>query len=486
MRDCEAVIVGAGPNGLAAAIVLAAAGVKPLVLERAQQPGGGARTSELTLPGFFHDTCSTIHPLAFGSPLFRRLRLERYGLAAVHSPAALAHIVDTNTVVTLERSLGAMVGKLGGDGTAYHDVFAPIAEHFDALTDMALGPLRWPKKPLVLARFGLRALRPFEEFARSEFSGRGLQALLAGIAAHAMRPLDELATNSFALVLGGAAHAVGWPLTRGGSSSITSVLVELLRSLGGDVELGTEVRRFEDLPAARAYLFDVTPRQLLSIAGSRLPAGYRRRLERFRYGAGIFKVDWALSEPIPWRDPSCARAATVHLAGDLDAIAKGESLIHDGRVPEEPFIILVQPTLFDDTRAPVGKHIAWAYCHVPHRDLTDRTAAIELAIERFAPGFRDVVLARATRNSAELEAYDPNYVGGDINGGSAEWRQLFFRPVLSADPYATGAPDVFLCSSSTPPGGGVHGMCGYFAAKSALAHVFGRRPSDNLDFDRER
>ncbi len=484
MPDCDAVIVGAGPNGLAAAIVLASAGVKPLVLERASEPGGGARSSELTLPGFLHDTCSTIHPLAFASPLFRRLDLEHDGLTPVHSPSAIAHIVDANTVVLLERSLDTMVAQLGGDGPAYRDIFAPIVENFADLMDMALGPLRWPKRPFLLARFGANALRPFEEFARSQFSGRGLRALLSGIAAHAMRPLDELATNSFALVLAGTAHAAGWPLTRGGSGAITDVLVRQLRRLGGEIALDSEVRSFDDLPPARAYLFDVTPKQLLAIAGSRLPEGYRRRLERFRYGAGIFKIDWALSEPIPWRDSACLRAATVHLAGDLDAIVNGEQLVHDGRVPEDPFTILVQPTLFDRARAPAGKHIAWAYCHVPHGDTTDRTAAIEHAIERHAPGFRDVVLARATRNSAELEMYDPNYVGGDINGGSAEWRQLFFRPVLSADPYATAASDIFLCSSSTPPGGGVHGMCGYFAAKSALSRVFGKRPPEHLDFDR--
>lgn len=478
---CDAVVVGAGPNGLAAAILLAASGLQTRVFERAAEPGGGARSSELTLPGFTHDVCSTIHPLAFGSPFFRRLPLAEYGLTAAHSPAAVAHIVDENTVVTLERSLDDMAAQLADDGPAYRRVFSPIVDHFEELTEMVLGPLRWPSRPLVLARFGLQALRPFEEFARSEFSGRAARAVLSGIAAHAMRPLDELATNAFALVLASAGHAVGWPLTRGGSSAITDALVKHLERLGGELSLGREIRSFDELPPARAYLFDVTPRQLLALAGSRLPSSYRARLERFRYGAGIFKMDWALSGPIPWRNPACASAATVHLAGELDAVAEGEALVHQRRVPEEPFIILVQPTLFDTTRAPEGKHIAWAYCHVPNGDTTDRSSAMELTIERFAPGFRDLVLARATRNSAALEAYDPNYVGGDINGGSAEWQQLFFRPVLSPDPYATAAPNIFFCSSSTPPGGGVHGMCGYFAAASALKRVFGRRPPAELE-----
>lgn len=480
-ETCDVVVVGAGPNGLAAAIVLAASGLQTRVFERAAEPGGGARSSELTLPGFSHDVCSTVHPLAFGSPLFRRLPLAEYGLTATHSPRAVAHIVDENTVVTLERSLDDMAAQLGDDGPAYRRAFAPIVDHFEDLTEMVLGPLRWPRRPLVLAGFGLQALRPFEEFARSEFSGRAARAILSGIAAHAMRPLDEFATNAFALVLAGAGHAVGWPLTRGGSRAITDALVNHLQRLGGELIVDRDIASFDELPSARAYLFDVTPRQLLAIAGGRLPASYRARLERFRYGAGIFKMDWALSEPIPWKNPACSGAATVHLAGELDAVARGEALVHQGRVPEEPFIILVQPTLFDPTRAPRGKHIAWAYCHVPHGDTTDRTSAIELTIERFAPGFRDVILARSTRTTAELEAYDPNYIGGDINGGSAEWRQLLFRPMMSRDPYSTAANDIFLCSSSTPPGGGVHGMCGYFAAASALKRVFGRRPPTELE-----
>lgn len=484
MRDeYDAVVVGAGPNGLAAAIVLAASGLSTRVIERATEPGGGARTAELTLPGFLHDVCSTVHPLAFASPLFRRLPLADYGLAPVHSPAPLVHVLSTEAVVTLERSFDDMRATLGRDADAYRDVMEPIAHRFDALSEMVLGPLRWPRSPLLLASFGVSACRSLEGLACGVFEGPGIRALLAGIAAHAMRPLKEPGTAAFALVLAGAAHRVGWPLARGGSRQVTAALVAHLKSLGGELELGREVRSLDDLPRARAYLLDVTPRQLTRIAGETLPAAYRRRLARFRYGPGAFKVDWALAEPIPWKNQGCARAATVHLSGDLREVAAGEALVHAGRISAHPFTLVVQPSLFDATRAPPGKHVAWAYCHVPNGDDRNHGAAIEGEIERFAPGFRDVVLARSTRTPAELEAYDPNYVGGDINGGSADWRQLFFRPLLKADPYATGAPHVFLCSASTPPGGGVHGMCGYFAARSALRRVFQRRVAPSLEID---
>lgn len=469
----DAVVVGAGPNGLAAAVLLARAGLSTLVVERAGEPGGGARSAELTLPGFWHDVCSTVHPLAFASPFLKRLGLERHGLSPVHSEAPLVHVLDAERAVTLERSLDETAAQLGADARAYRRLLAPYVERFETLSDMLLGPLRWPKAPLLLARFGLDALTSFTTLAGTALKTPEARALLAGVAAHAMRPLTEAATSSFALVLAMAGHAVGWPLTRGGSRSITSALVAELEAHGGKLELGREVRSLSELPAARAYLLDVTPRQLLAIAGSELPAGYRRRLERFRYGFGVFKIDWALSEPIPWRNRACARAATVHLSGDLAAVTESEARVAAGGLAEHPFVLVVQPTLFDTTRAPPGKHIAWAYCHAPHGSSEDLTGRLEAEIERFAPGFREVTLARATKNSVELEAYDPNYVGGDINGGSAEPSQLLFRPIFKADPYATGAPNVFLCSSSTPPGGGVHGMCGYFAARSALRRVFG-------------
>ena len=473
MATYDAVIVGAGPNGLAAAVLLVRAGLSTLVVERAEEPGGGARSAALTLPGFVHDVCSTVHPLAFASPFLKRLRLERHGLSPVHSPAPVAHVVDNDRVVTLERSLDETATQLGADARAYRRLLAPFVERFETLSDMILGPVRWPKAPLLLARFGVDALTSLSTLARSALRTAEARALLAGIAAHAMRPLNEAATSSFALVLAAAGHAVGWPLTRGGSRSITNALVAELEAHGGKLELKREIRALSELPAARAYLLDVTPRQLLAIAQRELPAGYRRRLERFRYGTGVFKIDWALNEPIPWRNSACARAATVHLSGELSEVAASEASVVDGSLAEHPFVLVVQPTLFDTTRAPAGQHIAWAYCHVPAGSTQDVSAKLEAEIARFAPGFRDVVRARATRNSIEMEAYNPNYVGGDINGGSAEWSQLLFRPVFKADPYATPAPNVFLCSSSTPPGGGVHGMCGYFAARSALRRVFG-------------
>jgi phytoene dehydrogenase-like protein len=336
---------------------------------------------------------------------------------------------------------------------------------------MTLGPLRMPSAPLVLARFGLVALQSMCGLAARRFREEPARALLAGIAAHAMIPLDGVASVSFALVLGAAAHVVGWPIARGGSQAIADALCAALRAAGGEIECRRPVERLEQLPAARAYVLDVTPRQLLAIAGDRLPAGYRARLQRFRYGPGVYKMDWALRAPIPWRDPACARACTVHLSGTAAHIARAEAAVHAGRLDARPFVLLVQPSLFDDTRAPTGRHTAWAYCHVPHGSEVDASTAIEAHIERFAPGFRELVLARSVKNAPDMERYNANYVGGDINGGISDIRQLFFRPMPRLDPYATAAPDVFLCSSSTPPGGGVHGMCGAWAARSVLRRV---------------
>ena len=472
----EAVVVGAGPNGIAAAIVLAQAGLSTLLVEGQQEPGGGCRSQALTLPGFVHDSCSTVHPLGCASPFFQSLQLERHGLSWVESPSVLAHVLEGGMAVTLERSVAATAAQLPPrDGEAYRQLMEPWVEDFQRLLPMVLGPLRFPSSPFLFARFGLRALRSMKGLAQ-RFESEAARALLAGIAAHAMVPLDSLATASFALVLGMAGHAVGWPIAQGGSQAITNALLSHYRGLGGELALGHWVSSLDELPPARAYVLDVTPRQLLRLAGKRLPAGYRSRLERFRYGAGVYKMDWALDSPIPWRDVRCARAATVHLSGGLSEISATERAVHAGGLLERPFVLLVQPSLFDQ-RAPTGKHIAWAYCHVPHGTELDASEAIEGHIERFAPGFRASVLARSTRNAREMEQYNPNYVGGDINGGIADLRQLFFRPVASFDPYATPARDVFLCSSSTPPGGGVHGMCGYWAARSALSRVFSQRGS---------
>lgn len=470
----DAVIVGAGPNGISAAITLAQVGLSTLLVEAAGEPGGGMRSAQLTLPGLVHDVCSAVHPLGVSSPFFRRLRLERYGLSWVDSPAPLAHVLSDGRAVLLERSVEATAAQLGADAAAYEDMFGPLVERFDALAHMILGPLRFPSSPVLLARFGLSAIRSMCGLGRARFVGYETPALLSGIAAHAMVPLDRAATASFALLLGAAGHAVGWPVARGGSGSLASALVAHYLSLGGDLLLNTPVADLGQLPTARAYLLDVAPNQLLELARSRLSAGYRRRLARFRYGPGVYKVDWALRGPIPWRDARCARAVTVHLSGDMRAIAAAEVAVHAGRLAERPFVLLGQPCVVDDSRAPPGMHTVWAYCHVPHGSNVDALAAIEAHIEQHAPGFRDLIVARATRNARQMEQHSPNYVGGDINGGISDLPQLFFRPVLSFDPYATAAPDVFLCSSSTPPGGGVHGMCGHWAAKSALRRVFGR------------
>jgi phytoene dehydrogenase-like protein len=472
-RDAyDAVVVGAGPNGLAAAITLAAAGLSVLVLEASRRPGGGARTEELTLPGFRHDVCSAIHPLGVGSPFFRGLGLSGE-VEWIRSPLAVAHPLDDGTAAELSPSVDDTARSLGEDGDAWRELYAPLAEDWDALAPDLLGPLlRIPRHPWKMLRFGLHAALPADRFAQARFRTERARALFAGLAAHAILPLSRPFTASFGLVMGMTAHALGWPLPRGGSQAITDALVRRLAAHGGELVTEARVAGLDDLPPARAVLFDVTPQQLLSICGARLSGSYRARLERWRYGPGVFKLDLALRAPVPWKADACARAATVHVGGTLAEVAASEDDAWSGRLCERPFVLAAQPSLFDDTRAPRGRHVLWAYCHVPNGCGVDMTDRILGQIERFAPGFRDVVLQVAARSPADLEAYDENYVGGDINGGAQGFAQLFARPALRLDPYSTPDPRIFLCSSSTPPGGGVHGMCGYLAARSALRRAF--------------
>ena len=464
-------MVGAGPNGLAAAITLAQAGVRTVLREARTTIGGGLRSDELTLPGFVHDVCSAVHALALGSPFLRTLPLDRFGLEWVQPPAALAHPLDDGSAALLERSLDATAAGLGPGGTDWRRLHGPFVRSWDDLArDILAPPLRVPRSPLVMARFGLQALRPATGVARG-LRGTAAQALFAGNAAHSFLPLEAPGTAGFGLLLTVAAHAVGWPIARGGSQRVADALAAYFRSLGGEILTGAPVEHLEELGTARAILLDLTPRQVLRIAGSRLPARYGRALERYRYGSAAFKLDWALDAPVPWTAAECARAGTVHLGGTLEEVAASEAAHPRGTVHERPFVLLVQPTLFDESRAPAGRHTAWAYCHVPHGYAGDVAERIERQVERFAPGFRERILARSVLTPADFERRNANLVGGDINGGMMDLRQVFARPIARPTPYRTPLRGVYLCSASTPPGGGGHGMCGHHAARAALADL---------------
>jgi phytoene dehydrogenase-like protein len=467
----DAIVVGAGPNGLAAAITLARAGRSVRVYEAASRVGGGTRTEELTLPGFRHDVCSTILPLALASPFFRTMDLAAHGVEIVQPDAPFAHPLDGGHAAVLERSVAATAAGLGAsDGQAWRRLFGPLVRAADDLGSELLRPvIHVPRHPLLMARFGLPALRSAQGLARSTFRDEPARALFAGVSAHAMLRLDRPLSASFGLVLATYAHAVGWPMIRGGAVAVADAMSAELRALGGEVLTGHRVTSLDGLPAARATLLDVTPRQVVSIGGDRLQGRIRSRAERFRYGAGVFKIDWALDGPVPWAAEGPRRAATVHLGGTLSEVAASEADVAAGRHPDRPYVLFVQYAPWDTSRAPEGKTTAWAYCHVPAGSTVDMTARIEAQVERFAPGFRDRILARATHSPAQMEAHDANYIGGDINGGIQDIRQLIFRPWPSLDPYRLGA-GLYLCSSSTPPGGGVHGMSGMLAAKSALRH----------------
>lgn len=464
----EAFVVGSGPNGLAAAIVLARAGVSVHLVEAAETIGGGLRSEELTLPGFVHDTCAALHPLALASPFLSTLPLERFGLAWVHSQAPLAHPLADGRALLLHRSLALTAAALELDGRRYARLIGSFVASSDALLDDLLAPPHFPRHPALYARFAALAALPASRLPRVVFATEPARALLAGLAAHAALPLTRRPSSAFAIVLGALAHSGGWPLVRGGSQTLADTLASYLRSLGGTIETGRRVNSLGELSGARAVLLDVGPRELVRLAGEALPPGYRTKLERFGYGPGVFKLDWALDAPIPWRAAQCLEAATVHVGGSLAEIAASERSAWARAPAGRPFLLVAQPSLFDPSRAPRGRQTAWAYCHVPNGFAGDMTAAIELQLERFAPGFRERILARSARGPAALERSNANYVGGDIGGGALTLRQLIGRPVLARSPYATPLPAVFLCSSSTPPGPGVHGMCGYHAASAAL------------------
>jgi phytoene dehydrogenase-like protein len=465
----DAVIVGSGPNGLAAAITLAQAGRSVLVLEAENEIGGGTRTAEITLPGFQHDLCSAIHPLGVGSPFFRQLPLQEYGLEWIYPTVQLAHPLDDGSAAALYRSIQATGESLGPDAAAYQRLIAPLVQDWEKILGDFLGPLPLPPRhPVSAARFGLLAILPATSLVNYWLQAPPGRALFAGMAAHAIQPLERPITSAIGLVMDILGHSVGWPLPCGGSQRITLALAGYLHSLGGEIQTGRRITSLQELPPSRAVLLDLTPRQVVQIAGEGLPPGYRRQLQIFRYGPGIFKVDYALSAAIPWTAPQCRLAATVHVGGRFEEVARSERAVWRGEHPEKPFVLLAQQSLFDPSRAPQGKHTAWAYCHVPNGSTFDMYERITAQIERFAPGFRDCILAHAEKNSAEMEAYNPNYVGGDINGGVLDLTQLFTRPAWRLVPYSTPLKGVFLCSSSTPPAGGVHGMCGYHAARAAL------------------
>ncbi len=477
----DAIVIGSGPNGLGAAITLTRAGLSVLVREGSDTVGGGARTAELTLPGFHHDICSAVHPTAVASPLFQTFPLAEHGLEWVHPPAPLAHPFDDGTAAMMERSLDATGETLGPDAWAYDSLMQPLLESWPSLDPLVFGPLvplslaalgRQIRHPFALSHFGFLALRSAFSLAERRFKGDRAKALFAGVAGHSVLPLESVGSAAVALILGIVGHAVGWPFPRGGSQRIADALASYFRSLGGEIVSGAKVETFDELQPVRAILCDIGPRQLVRMAGDRLPSAFRRQLERYCYGPGAYKVDWALSGPIPWRAAECSRAATVHLGGSLNEIAVSERAPWQGEHAERPYVLLTQSSLFDSTRAPVGKHTAWAYCHVPNGSKFDMLDRIERQVERFAPGFRDLILARSVLDPAALESHNPNLVGGDFAGGAQNLGQLFLRPTRHL--YRTPIPRVYLCSASTPPGGGVHGMCGYHAARCALHDIFGR------------
>ena len=474
--DYDAIVVGSGPNGLAAAIAIQQAGVSVLLVEAKETIGGGMRSAELTLPHFVHDICSAIHPLAVCSPFFKTLPLEKHGLQFIYPTIAAAHPFQDGSAAALYKSVEETAKKLGEDEEAYSKLIKPLVNDWPRIIGDVLAPLHFPKHPLDMARFGWKALSSARHLSKIFHSKKG-KGLWAGMTAHAIQPLSNAATSATGLLLMSAAHVVGWPMVKGGSQAMANALASYFISIGGKIETNCYVDSLKKLPSANAILFDVTPKQLLQIAGHKFSSFYKRQLKRYRYGMGVFKIDWALNGPIPFTAPECKQAGTVHLGNTFEEIAQSEQLTSEGIHPEKPFVLLAQQSLFDASRAPRRKHTAWAYCHVPNGSHVDMTAKIENQVERFAPGFRNKIIGRHVMNTAQIEEYNSNYIGGDIVGGIMDLRQLFTRPALRFSPYKTSAKGLYICSSSAPPGGGIHGMCGYYAAKKALKDVFDRKAS---------
>src|SRR5690606_38855623 len=469
--DCDVVVVGSGPNGLAAALTMQQAGLSVLLLEGAPGVGGGMRTEELTLPGFLHDVCSAVHPLAAISPFFNSLPLEAHGARFIYPDLPAAHPLEDGTAACLHVSLDQTAQAMAADGAVYRKLMAPLLKDWPLIADDLLGPFRIPAHPLKTFRFARQALQSAEALT-DRFSTAGGRALWAGMAAHSMQPLSARLTAAIGLVLMAAGHRRGWPVVEGGSGRLAAAMASLFVSLGGKIETGIYVRSLAQLPSSHAVMLDVTPRQLLAIAGHRFSTFYKWQLERYRYGMGVFKVDWALDGPVPFTAEACRKAGTVHLGNTWEEIAASERDVSLGKHPDRPFVLMAQQSLFDPTRAPAGKHTAWAYCHVPHASTRDMTEAVEAQVERFAPGFRERILARHVMDTARMEAYNPNYIGEDINGGALRLSQLFTRPALRSAPYRTSAKGIYICSAATPPGGGVHGLCGYHAARRAWKDIF--------------
>ncbi|MFL5741617.1 MAG: phytoene desaturase family protein [Flavisolibacter sp.] len=465
--DYDAIVVGSGPNGLAAAITLQQKGFFVLLIEAKSTVGGGMRSAALTLPGFVHDVCSAVHPLAAASPFFKTIPLEQYGLEFIFPSLAATHPLDNGKAVAVYKSMNETASALGMDEKNYLHLLRPLLEDWSGLVKEILSPLHLPSKPFAMARFGLKALKSASRLAKT-FETTEAKALWAGMAAHSIQPLTNAATSAFGLMLLASAHGVGWPFIRGGSEALARALSSYFISLGGKIETGFYVRSLKQLPSSKAVLFDVTPRQLLEIAGQKFSSTYRWQLKRYQYGMGAFKIDWALDAPIPFTAAACCHSGTVHIGNSFEEIEASEQQTSEGKIPDRPFVLLAQPSLFDSSRAPQGKHTAWAYCHVPNGSLTDMTSRIEDQVERFAPGFKERILARHVLNPKQMEEYNSNYIGGDINGGMMNLRQLFTRPALRFSPYRTSARGIYICSSSTPPGGGVHGMCGFHSAQKAM------------------